>query len=60
MHLDGLDLSGGVNGYESLNHAGLRGTVIDTAEGLCANTVYLVDVLEEVFNLVDVLEGTTE
>ena len=60
MHLDGLDLSERVPGYESDNHTGLRGTVLDTAEGLCANTAYLVDVLEEVFNLVDVLEGTTE
>ena len=57
IHLNGLDLSGGVHGYESDNHAGLRGTVLDTAEGLCANTAFLVDVLEEVFNLVDVLAG---
>ena len=57
MHLDGLDLSGGVHGYESDNHTGLRGIVLDTAEGLCANTAFLVDVLEEVFNLVDVLAG---
>ena len=60
MHIDALDLSGVVHGYKSDDHAGIRGTILDTAEGLCTNTAYLVDVLEEVFNLVDVLEGTTE
>ena len=60
MHLDGLDFSGRVHWYNSDYHSRFRSTVLDTYEGNCANTTYLVDVLERVVNLVDDLEGTTE
>jgi len=46
MHLDGLDLSGGVHGSESDDHTSLEGTGLDTADGHCADTANLVDVLE--------------
>ena len=50
MHLDGLDLSGHVHGSEGDDHTGLDDTGLDTADGHCANTA----------NLVDILEGETE
>jgi len=50
MHLDRLDLSGCVHGGEGDDHTGLDGTGLDTADGDCANTT----------NLVDILEGKTE
>ena len=46
MHFDGLDFSGNVAGGEGDNHAGLDDTSLDTADGHCANTTNLVDVLE--------------
>ncbi|PSE65571.1 hypothetical protein C7G78_18925, partial [Acinetobacter baumannii] len=46
MHLDGLDLSGDVGGSEGNDHTGLDGTGLDTADGHCANTTDLVDILE--------------
>ena len=50
MHLDGLDLGGHVHGSEGDDHTGLDDTGLDTADGDCANTA----------NLVDILEGKTE
>ena len=50
MHLDGLDLGGGVHGAEGDDHTGLDEASLDTADGHCSNTA----------NLVDVLEGKTE
>merc|ERR1719361_3270434 len=50
MHLDGLDLGGGVHGTEGDDHTGTEGTSLDTTDGHCSNTA----------NLVDVLEGKTE
>jgi len=46
MHLDGLDLSGGVHGSESDDHTGLDGAGLDTTDGHCADTANLVDILE--------------
>ena len=46
MHLDGLDLSGGVHGSEGDDHTGLEGTGLDTTDGDCSNTANLVDILE--------------
>ena len=45
MHLEGLDLSGCVHGYDSDDHTGLRGTVLGTADGHYTCTIYLVDEL---------------
>merc|ERR1739844_12036 len=50
MHLDGLDLSGGVHGAKGDDHASLDGTGLDTTDGHCSNTA----------NLVHILEGKTE
>ena len=50
MHLDGLDLSGDVHGAEGDDHTGAESTGLNTADGHCANTA----------NLVDILEGKTE
>ena len=50
MHLDGLDLGGGVHGAEGDDHTGTEGTSLDTTDGYCSDTA----------NLVDVLEGKTE
>ena len=46
VHLDGLDFSGDVGGGEGDDHAGLEDTSLDTADGHCANTTDLVDILE--------------
>ena len=46
MHLDGLDLSGHVHGAESGNDTLLESTGLNTADGDCADTGDLVDVLE--------------
>lgn len=50
VHLDGLDFSGHVGGSEGDDHTGLDDTSLDTADGHCANTT----------NLVNILEGKTE
>ena len=46
MHLDGLALSGLVEGTEGHNHTGLEETSLDTADGHCSNTANFVDILE--------------
>lgn len=46
VHLDGLDFSGDVGGGEGDDHAGNDLTGLDTADGHCANTGDLVDILE--------------
>merc|ERR1719220_2779110 len=46
VHLDGLDLSGDVGGGKGDDHAGLDDTGLDSADGHCADTADLVDVLE--------------
>jgi hypothetical protein len=46
VHLDGLDFSGDVGGSEGNDHTGLDDTSLDTADGHCANTTDLVDILE--------------
>jgi len=46
VHLDGLDFSGDVGGSEGNDHTGLEDTSLDTADGHCANTTDLVDILE--------------
>jgi hypothetical protein len=46
VHLDGLDFSGDVGGGEGDDHAGLQDTSLDTADGHCADTTDLVDILE--------------
>lgn len=46
VHLNGLDFSGDVGGSEGDNHAGSDDTSLDTADGNCANTGDLVDILE--------------
>ena len=45
MHLEGLDLSGCVHGYDSDDHTGLRGTVLGKANGHYTCTTYLADEL---------------
>ena len=45
VHLDGLDLSGKVNGGEGDNHAGLDHSGLNTAHGHCANASNFVDIL---------------
>lgn len=50
VHLHGLDFSGDVGGGEGNDHTGLEDTSLDTADGDCADTT----------NLVDILEGKTE
>jgi hypothetical protein len=46
VHLNGLDFSGHVGGSKGNDHAGLDDTSLDTADGNCANTADLVDILE--------------
>lgn len=46
VHLDRLDLSGHVGGSEGNNHTGLDNTGLDSANGHCADTTDLVDILE--------------
>merc|ERR1719356_2252365 len=46
VHLDGLDLSGKVDGGEGDNHAGLDHSSLNTAHGHCANASNFVDILE--------------
>lgn len=46
VHLDGLDFSGDVGGSEGDDHAGLDDTGLNTADGHCADTTDLVDILE--------------
>ena len=61
MHLDGFDLSGGVHGAKSDDHAWLEETSLDTTDGHCADTANLVDILEgKTEGLVDGSLGGTE
>ncbi len=46
VHFDGLDFSGKTNGAELNNHAGLQDTSLDTADGHCADTTDLVNILQ--------------
>ena len=46
VHLNRLDLSGDVGWGEGDDHTGLDDASLDTADGDCANTANLVDVLE--------------
>ena len=46
VHFDGLDFSGQLAGGESDDGAGLDDTSFNTADGDCADTTDLVDVLE--------------
>lgn len=46
VHLDGLDFSGDVGRSEGNDHTGLEDTSLDTADGHCADTTDLVDILE--------------
>jgi hypothetical protein len=46
VHLNGLDFSGHVGGGEGNDHTGLEDTSLDTADGHCANTADLVDILK--------------
>lgn len=46
VHFDGLDFSGHVGRSEADNHAGLDDTSLNTADGHCADTTDLVDILE--------------
>lgn len=46
VHLDGLDFSGDVGRSEGNDHTGLEDTSLDTADGHCADTADLVDILE--------------
>ena len=50
VHLNGLDFSGQLSRGECNDHAGLDDTSLNTANGHCADTT----------NLVDVLQGQTE
>merc|ERR1712165_172336 len=46
VHLDGLDLSGEVDGGEGDHHARLDHTSLHTTHGHCSNTSNFVDILE--------------
>merc|ERR1712200_245982 len=46
VHLDGLDLSGEVDGGEGDNHAGLDHSSLHTTDGHCANASNFVDILK--------------
>lgn len=46
VHLNGLDFSGDVGGSEGNDHTGLQDTSLDTADGHCANTADLVNILK--------------
>jgi hypothetical protein len=46
MHLDGLALKGDAHGSEDEDHTGLDTASLDSADGICADTGDLVDILE--------------
>ena len=46
VHLNGLDFSGDVGGGEGNDHTGLQDTSLDTADGNCADTADLVNILK--------------
>ena len=45
VHLNGLDLSGEVDGGEGDDHAGLDHSGLNTTDGHCANATNFVDIL---------------
>lgn len=46
VHLDRLDFGGDVGGSKGDDHTGLDDTGLDSADGHCADTTDLVDILE--------------